>query len=191
MARDTLIRKASFEDATKYWVWYYGLIFGITVVGLPLLPIVLPILYLVTKIEYEHLSCELHERSVKVKRGWLNKREQTIPLDKITDLGIQQNFLMKHFGVEGITIETAGQSAGAMALVTLVGMRDARGFRDEVLDRRDRLAYGDAVDGEPAARAAGQPVSAAADEAGQEMAGLLREIRDEVRGLRRELEQRG
>lgn len=189
MARDTLIQKASFEDATRYWLWYYGLIIGITIVGIPLLIIILPILYLAKSIEYKNLSCELHERSVKIKRGWLNKREQTIPLDKITDLGIHQNFFMRRMGVEGITIETAGQSAGAMALVMLVGMRDARGFRDTVLDQRDRLAYGDDSAAAPSTTRASHSTAPAADTS--ELTEILREIRDEVRALRSDMNREG
>ncbi|MGP1345463.1 MAG: PH domain-containing protein [Phycisphaerales bacterium] len=194
MARtNTLIVAASFEDATRYWLWYFGLIIGITIVGIPALIIILPIIYIAKTIEYKHLSCELHQRSVKVKRGWLNKREQTIPLDKITDLGIHQNFLMRRLGVEGITIETAGQSAGATALVMLVGMRDARGFRDTVLDQRDRLAYGEdptepthtTQPNTPSHDPNQPPTPASTPETTQ----LLRDIHNELKALRADLQR--
>lgn len=172
MADERVLLEAQFDSAVRYYVSSTAIVLTLTIVGIPLLLIFLPIVYVLRTIEYKHIRCTLYERTLRVKRGVLNKVEKTVPLDKITDLGITQGPIMRLCGVEAISIETAGQSSGiGSALVILVGIRDAKGFRDAVLDQRDRLAEGHAGKREIAGIA---PAPRETD--GSE--GLLREIRD-------------
>ncbi|MEM8835600.1 MAG: PH domain-containing protein [Planctomycetota bacterium] len=167
---EEVIATAHFENATKYFVVSNAVVLACTIVGIPLMLIVLPIVWIAKTIEYKHISCELHTRSLKVKRGWINKSESSVPLDKITDLAVKQGPIMRWCGVEALSVETAGQTSGGMgALVQLVGVRDARTFRDTVLARRDALAEGAGT----AQISQGTPAGPAGSEAG-----VLHEIRD-------------
>lgn len=147
---EKVLARADFDDATKYFMLQCTVICGCTIVLIPVLLIILPIIYIARTIEYRHIECVLLSRSLKVRRGWINKTENTIPLDKITDLSVQQSLIMRWAGVEALTVETAGQSnTTGGALVQLVGIRGAREFRDIVLERRD-LISGYADDDAPA-----------------------------------------
>lgn len=138
---DKILAKADFNDATRYFMLQVTVILSLTIFGVLLLPIVLPIIYISKRIEYRYIECTLLSRTLKVRRGWLNKTENTIPLDKITDLSVRQSLIMRWAGVEALTVETAGQSnTTGGALVQLVGIRGAREFRDTVLKQRDLLA---------------------------------------------------
>ena len=143
MRNEKVLLEAQFDSAVRYYVISIAIVLAITVVGIPLMLIFLPLVYILRTIEYKHIECTLLERSLRVKRGVLNKSEKTVPLDKITDLGITQGPIMRMCGVEAISIETAGQSSGmGSALVMLVGVRDAKAFRDAVLEQRDLLSEG-------------------------------------------------
>ena len=111
----------------------------LTVFGIPLLVIAVPIALWYYPRFYASLRVSLTTRELKVQRGVLNREEKTIPLEQITDLAIFQGPIMRHFGLRGIRVETAGQSSGATALVTIVGIVDTESFRDEVLAQRDRI----------------------------------------------------
>ena len=88
------------------------------------------------------MSCTLTEKTLIVKKGWLNRIEKTIPLEKITDLALRQGPIMRAMNLKALSVETAGSSGGAAggALVALVGIEDTVGFRDSVLAQRDLLA---------------------------------------------------
>jgi putative membrane protein len=68
----------------------------------------------------------------------LVRQEKTVPLDKITDLALIEGPIMRYLDLQAIKVETAGGSAGA--LIQLVGIVDARAFRDTVLRQRDLVA---------------------------------------------------
>ena len=140
MRDEKVLLEAQFDSAVRYYVISITLVLALTVVGIPFMIIFVPLVYILRSIEYKHIRCTLYERTLRVNRGVLNKTEKTVPLDKITDLGITQGPIMRYCGVEAISVETAGQSSGmGGALVMLVGVRNAKDFRDAVLDQRDRL----------------------------------------------------
>lgn len=171
MRKETVLRRAEFDNAVNYFMVSTAVVLALTVVLIPALPIVLPLVYIFKTIEYKRIECTLLERSLRVKRGVFNKVEKTIPLDKITDLGINQGPIMRHCGVEAIAIETAGQSGAGSALVNLVGIKNAEEFRDAVLDQRDALADGK-VSTAPAASETQVDAGGSGD--------VLREIRDSL-----------
>jgi putative membrane protein len=139
MESERVLADASFQNATNYFVAVAAIGLGATVVGIPLAVVVVPLVWIARTVEYRHLRCTLTPRSLKVRRGWLNKEEKTIPLDKITDLALKQGPIMRLFEIEAISVETAGQTGQGGALVRLVGIRNARDFRDAVLTQRDRV----------------------------------------------------
>ncbi|TVQ63855.1 MAG: PH domain-containing protein [Phycisphaerales bacterium] len=183
MSEERVLREAAFDDAVKYYVISTTIALSCTIVGIPLLLIFVPLTYLFRKIEYDNIQCTLYERTLVVKRGVFNKVEKTIPLDKITDLAIRQGPIMRLCKVEAIMVETAGQSSGIAALVFLVGIRDAKGFRNAVLKQRDRLE--DGGDEPRPTRSASSPTIGDTDNA----TALLRDIRDSLARIEQRLDQ--
>jgi putative membrane protein len=179
MRDEVVLKDAGFESAVKYYVLSAAVPLTLLIVTIPLLLIILPLIYIVRTIEYRHIQCTLLERSLRVRRGVLNKVEKTIPLDKITDLGINQGPIMRFCGVESISIETAGQSSAMGAsLVHLVGVKEAKKFRDAVLSQRDALADGL----KPGKEVVVEPVSSST-----ESTDLIREIRDTLGRIEQKL----
>ena len=62
-----------------------------------------------------------------------------IPLEKITDMALVQGPVIRHFNIYKLTVETAGQSAPG-ALVALIGIVDAKKFREAVSAQRDQVS---------------------------------------------------
>jgi len=166
--REETLVEAEFDPSVKsYWLLSGTVICLISIVGIPVVPFfILGGLFLTGKY-LDAMECDLTTRSLRVKKGLLNKIEKTVPLDKITDLALYQGPIMRLMDLQGLKIETAGQSSGTGAsLVGLVGIKDARAFRDRVLAQRDAVTE----------KAEGT-VAAAAPEAD---ASVLTEIRDAV-----------
>ena len=142
MTQEVVLAEATFNrNVRSYWLLSGSLILAVTLVGIPLLPLWLLFGHYFTERYLQHMSCVLTDRSLKVSRGMFVRQEKTVPLDKITDLGLVEGPIMRHYDLQAISIETAGQS-GAGALVRLVGIGDTRGFRDLVLKQRDRVVGG-------------------------------------------------
>ncbi len=81
---------------------------------------------------------------------------------------------MRFFGIQALSIETAGSTAQG-ALVKLHGIENAEGFRDTVLEQRDRMLEKEQVESDSAVGAPSTPVDST------EVVSLLREIRDELK----------
>ena len=139
MRQEATLRVASFDPRVVSYHTLAAMIgLAATVIGIPLIPVAWFVARWYYTLYHKRLSCELTDRSLKVGRGLLFRVEKTIPLDKITDLAMHQGPLMRHMNLEGMRVETAGQSAGpGAALVSLVGIVDPRGFRDAVIEQRD------------------------------------------------------
>merc|ERR1711997_934687 len=63
---------------------------------------------------------------------------KSIPLDKITDLRLEQGCIQKCFNVEAIVVETASASQAAPEM-SLVGLYKPKEVRRMVLNVRDRV----------------------------------------------------
>ena len=85
---DELLTAARFDDKLRtYWFLQFVLILLATVVGILILPIwLLGWGQWYVRRNFDMLMCELHERTLVVKRGIFFRVEKTIPLDKIQDL---------------------------------------------------------------------------------------------------------
>ncbi len=144
--REEILCRAEFDEKWKtYWFLQIMLICLATVVGIVLVPFwLLGWGAWYCRRYYENLHCTLYERSLLVRRGIFFRVEKTIPLDKIQDLTLREGPLLKAFGLLTLKIETAGQSGSpGESEAKLVGIKNARAFRDRVLDQRDALAAGD------------------------------------------------
>ena len=142
LSNDTVLATAEFNRKVRtYWLLLGSTICVVTVAGVLLLPVWLLAGHYFTERYLQHLSCVLTTRSLKVGRGMFVRQEKTVPLDKITDVALVEGPLMRYLDLQAVKIETAGGSAGAF--VQLVGIVDAREFRDIVLRQRDHVVAGD------------------------------------------------
>lgn len=134
-----VLAEAEFDPKVKpYWLVTFILVSIITVVGVPLLVVTLPLCWYVSGRHLASLSARMDERFLKVEKGIWTRVEKNVPLEQITDMGIVEGPLMRLFGIKRLTVETAGQSS-AGALVALIGVIDTEAFRDRVLAQRDVL----------------------------------------------------
>ena len=173
MSEEIIIKKAEFNPKTSYyWLLSGTIILTVTIVGIPFLLLWLPLGILITRRYLDRMECTLTNKTLKVGKGILTRVEKTIPLEKITDMGMVQGPIMRGMDLHKLTVETAGQS-GPGALVALLGIVDAIEFREAVLKQRDALASSGGPGPEPAS----------ADPALPTQLGLLTEIRDSLRRL--------
>jgi putative membrane protein len=180
MAEERVVWEAEFNPhVTTYWLLNGALILTVTIVGIPLLPVWFIVGWTITGRYLKSHRCTLTNRSVKVARGVFTKREQTVPLDRITDVGLVQGPIMRVFDIEALTIETAGQTTPG-SLLQLAGIKDGRQFRDAVLKQRD-LVVGSEEDRQ--APAAAPPTLAPASD----QTALLEDIRDTLRRIEHKL----
>ena len=172
-----IIQQAVFNPKVKnYWLMGGTITLFVTLIGIPLLPIWWLLGMWVTGRYLDHMDCTLTRRSLIVRKGLFVRVEKTIPLDKITDLGMIQGPLMRAFGIHAISIETAG-SPSEGALVKLHGIVDVEKFRDRVLEQRDGM-----MEKADTAPAPSRPAVSSGDVvADSRVVDLLTEIRDELR----------
>lgn len=178
MSEEISIRQAEFDPAVcTYWLIQGACGLAFSCVGIPLLLLWFPFGLLLTRRQLDRMSCELTDKALKVRKGIFVRVEKTIPLEKITDMGMVQGPIMRHFNLYTLTVETAGSGAGA--LVSLTGIVDAQAFREAVLNQREAIST-----------AAPQPATGTAQQTSPEAASLLGEIRDSLLRIEAKLEQR-
>ena len=135
-----VLKSASFDPKVQqYWMLMATFFSVLALVTIPLLPIVLAIVWLVGGRILAAMSAQLLTQKLVVKRGIFFKEEKSIPLEKITDVGLSQGPIMRMFGLYRLSFETAGQS-GHGALVSLLGVENASEFREAILEQKDNLA---------------------------------------------------
>lgn len=135
------IREAQFDRAAikRYFILQPVVILTCTIVLIPVIPVVVLIAWFVIDKYLDRLSCQLTERTLEIRKGFINRVESTVPLEKITDLQMYQGPIMRYLGIKGFRVETAGQSSGPTGhLVNMVGIIDTPEFRQAVLRQRDR-----------------------------------------------------
>ena len=139
---DELLREVRFEDKLRtYWYLQVVLICAATVIGIVILPIwLLGLGQWYVRRSFEALKCELHERTLVVKRGIFFRVEKTIPLDKIQDLTVKEGPLLRKLGLRSLKIETAGQGTPGASEADLIGVVNPLDFRDAVLRQRDSMS---------------------------------------------------
>ncbi len=181
--QDRVLWEAEFDRRVRvYWLLSGAWILAVTILGIPLIPIWFAVGLAVTEHYLKRMRCVLTEKSLAVGKGILFRVEKTVPLDKITDVGLAQGPLMRHFGLETLTVETAGQSSQG-ALLKLIGVVETRRFRDAVLRQRDAVA---AARAEEALAPSGSRVADAVPEAA-----ILTDIRDTLHRIERRLPPAG
>ncbi len=165
-------------NVRTYWLLGGALILTVTVVGIILLPIWFIVGKKVTGHYLKRMRCVLTEKALHFSKGLFIRVEKTVPLEKITDLGLVQGPLMRYFGIEALKVETAGQSSEG-ALLQLIGIVETRKFRDAVLSQRDRLAV--------AAPSEGRPPDTTATSSPRSTDHILTDIRDTLHRIEQRL----
>ncbi|MFT5789986.1 MAG: putative membrane protein [Shewanella sp.] len=133
------IKQAEFAtNLGQYWLTPVAIVLTLSIIGIPLLLLWLPIGAIFTRRYIANMSTELTDRKLIVRKGIFTRTENTVPLDKITDMALIQGPLMRFFKLHKLTIETAGQS-GSGALLNLTGIIDAGDFRSLVLAQKETL----------------------------------------------------
>ena len=117
-----------------YWWIMANLGLLVTVVGIIAMIVWIPFGWIVHKKQFEHMSGALTDRSINMRMGWQFKKQQNIPLDKLTDVSIHEGPILNAFGVVRMQFETAGA-----APFILTGVKNSDQFRDLVLQQRDSL----------------------------------------------------
>ena len=185
------IRRARFEAAAiRYHTLKFtitlapvlvvlGIVLAIPTMGIGLVLCLVPIVVFFGarayyRVYFDKLECTLTERHLFVGRGILFRQEKAIPLDRITDMSMNQGPLLRYLDLEAMGVETAGQSGGTSggALVRLVGIAGSREFRAAVLEQRDRVSSHQAA---PSRGGSGEPATL-----GARTVDLLTEIRDGI-----------
>ena len=130
-----LIMAVEFDRKIIVYWWImanFGLL--VSMIGIPLMLIWLPLGWIAHRKQFEHMSGALTDRSINMRMGGIFKKQQNIPLDKLTDVSIHEGPILNAFGVVRMQFETAGA-----APFILTGVRNSGEFRDLVLKQRDSL----------------------------------------------------
>ncbi|MFC1889437.1 PH domain-containing protein [Thermodesulfobacteriota bacterium] len=178
--KERILWESEFDPRVRtYWLLSGIWILTVTVVGILLIPFWFAIGRVVTGRYLSRIKCVLTEKKLHVSKGILIRVEKTVPLDKITDIGLVQGPIMRHFGLESLTVETAGQSSEG-ALVKIIGIIETRKFRDAVLRQRDEVVAAMVEDGHPSGE-----VPAMSNKLSDS---ILADIRDTLRRIESQLE---
>lgn len=135
------LRDAEFDRGfVAYYRVLVSLYLAITVVGIPLIPFWLIFSLWYAPEYYRRLSARLTSQAIEIRKGVFNRRESTIPLNRVTDLRLHDGPIMRHFKVRGLRVETAGQAGpNASSEGDLIGVVDAAEFRNAILMQRQRV----------------------------------------------------
>jgi len=130
-----IIASAEFNRSLILYAWIMtNLFLLITVIGIIVMFFWVPFGWIVHKKQLENASCNLTSRGIAIRKGWIFKAQQNIPLDKLTDITIHEGPVLNLFGIVRISIETAG--ATPFPLIGLNKSTTAQ-CRDIVLAQRD------------------------------------------------------
>ena len=140
-ATGEVLLEAQFDRKTpSYLRWVGSFILLITIVGIPLIPLWLLVSFWYGSEYLRRVSTRLTIQAVEIRKGVFFRKEATIPLDRITDVRLYDDPLMRMHKLRGLKVETAGQSGqNAGSEGDLVGIIDAVEFRDAILLQRQRV----------------------------------------------------
>ena len=136
-----VIAEAQFDGKFTSWtrVVVTGYLF-ISVAGILLIPFWLFLSSWYGKEFLRRVSARLTTNALEIKIGVFFRKESTIPLNRITDLRLHDGPVMRHYGLRGLKVETAGMSGqDSSSEGNLMGVVDAEGFRNAVLAQRQRV----------------------------------------------------
>lgn len=138
---DDGVLRARFNSLIRpYLVLYVAFILSMTVIGLPIAVIwLLGIGQWWARHYFDKLQCELGDTALRFRKGILFQVEKTVPLENIQDVTFIEGPVLRMFHLSVLKFETAGQSPGQAHQMSLVGIIDAREYRDRIIERREAL----------------------------------------------------
>ena len=87
--QEQTIHEAEFEaNLGMYWLLAGATYFTLSIVGIPLLLLWFPLGLWGTRRYINNMSARLTSKKLIVRRGILTRTENTVPLDKITDIAL-------------------------------------------------------------------------------------------------------
>jgi len=183
---DRILLEARFDPRLQtYYLLQTMFVLLISLFGILLMPIWFFVGRAVHKRQYDALECELTERTLNFRKGFLFRVQKNVPLDKITDLALNEGPILRYLGLCSLTVETAGGGAGVgTGQAVLVGVMDPIEFRNAVMRQRDAVAFNGGRQAAPAA-----PVAASAPSSDAQLA-VLTDIRDALGRIESQLERR-
>ena len=92
-----------------------------------------------------------------LRSGVLNRQNRVIPLARVQNVEVRQSLMQRLSGVAEVRVETAGSSAEAEAVLSVLGLAQAQSLRTELLARRRAQAPG--AEEDAAARAEAPPLA--------------------------------
>ncbi len=175
------IFEAQFDGKlTPYVGWLISGYLLITVVGALLIPFWLAISRWYGAEYLRRMSARVTTSAVEIRKGVFFRKEVTIPLNRITDVRLHDGPLMRHYGLRGLRVETAGQSGPqATSEGDLIGVVDALEMRNAILVQRQRVL------GEDRSSEGAAPAAPVADSAR-----VLTDIRDILARIEERLSSR-
>jgi membrane protein YdbS with pleckstrin-like domain len=128
---------AEFSKGVILYLWIIiNLILLSTIIGIVVMLFWVPFGWIVHMKQLENTSLTLTKSGIKIRKGWIFKAQQNIPLDKLTDISIHEGPLLGMCNIVKIAIETAGATP-----FHLNGLKKsvALQFRDLVMKQRDSI----------------------------------------------------
>ena len=136
-----------------YTRWLVSGWFVVSIVGIPLIPFWLLFSMWYVPEYLRRISARLTTQALEVRKGVFFRSEATIPLNRITDVRLHDGPLMRHHGLRGLKVETAGQSGDTGSEGDIIGVTDAVEFRNAVLRQRQEALGSEQGAGSPDAAA--------------------------------------
>ena len=134
---DEIVAAAEFSSGFIGYSWLMtNVVLAITIVGLFVNIFWIPFGWIIHKKQLDGASLTLTKSGIKIRKGWIFKAQQNIPLDKLTDISIHEGPILNMCKIVKIAIETAGATP-----FHLIGLNKsvASQFRDVVMMQRDAL----------------------------------------------------
>ena len=176
------IAEAVFDPKYTSWVrLFVAGILAITVVGILAIPFWWLMSFWYGPEFLRRSSARLTTNALEISMGVFFRKESTIPLNRVTDLRLHDGPVMRHYGLRGLKVETAGssgQNSGSEG--NLIGVVNAEVFRNAVLAQRQVVIDAESGRATPLTAA---PVQASTD-------AVLLEIRDILGSIETHLAQR-
>ena len=96
-------------------------------------------------LQYLRFSYRITPKQIVIQKGVLNRKNRSIPIERVQNIQVEQNLFARLFGVAKVTIETAGSSATEGSL-EYVGVDAAHEIRQVVRSFQHRSAEEPASD---------------------------------------------
>ena len=176
-----VIAEAQFDRKIASWgrIVISGYLF-ITVVGILLIPFWWAVSFWYGAEYLRRVSARLTTNAVEIRIGVFFRKESTIPLNRITDVRLHDGPVMRHYGLRGLKVETAGASGqDSSSEGNLIGVIEAEDFRNAILEQRQRVIDAESGRGVQVAPAASESSDA-----------VLVEIRDILARIETQLSTR-